>query len=145
MSESNEADSTEHGENGWVRGFTETESDTTANRPRQGPRVGFAETDGPRANRNRGGNLKAQVQALAEKVEAQDRVIRRLGSAFALLSNLKDHNALNQVHPHSHQFQHSNQHSNQQGNQQGNQGAQRPPRVNQRNNHNGRGTWRGEV
>ena len=82
---------------GWAARGLETENDTPDTGRTHSARVGFAETDGPRANRNRGGNLRAQVQALAERLDAQDRVIRRLGAAFAPLSNLRDHNILNQA------------------------------------------------
>jgi len=145
---------------GWAARGLETENDTPDTGRTHSARVGFAETDGPRANRNSGGNLRAQVQALAERLDAQDRVIRRLGAAFAPLSNLRDHNIGQLNIPNQAQHNHTSpqhtsmsQHGQHGNHPQAHSPAQhcnrstRPPRVNQTRNSlsNGRGAWRNDA
>ena len=43
------------------------------------------------AHRRQGGGMKAQLQAMSEKLEAHEEVIRKLGAAFASLAVLQDH------------------------------------------------------
>jgi hypothetical protein len=55
------------------------------------------------APRNRqGSSMKAQIQALSDKVTAHEDVIRRLGIAFASLSMFQDHGSVHHTGPQSH-------------------------------------------
>lgn len=52
----------------------------------------------PRARQggNANNNLRAQIQALSERLASHEEVIRRLGAAFASLAVLQDHARYNQ-------------------------------------------------